>query len=280
MKGTPTHTDTANGMSDPIDTSRPQAARRYDYWLGGKDNFAADRASGNKIAEAFPTIRTAARENRRFLQRVVNYLTVQAGVRQFLDIGTGFPTSPNVHEVAQRIAPASRILYVDNDPVVVVHARALMTSTPPGVTSCLRADLRDPESILAAPELEGTLDLREPVALLLVSVLHFVEDRDDPYGAVARLVDALPSGSYLALSHATFDPLPADTVEQLTALTATGEHGTFRPRSRDEVARFLSGLELCGPGLVPIVHWHPDRTPRPEASVEDTAVYGAVARLP
>lgn len=263
-----------------IDTSRPHPARRYNYWLGGKDNYAADRASGDQIAEALPTIRTAALENRRFLRRAVTYLAAEAGIRQFLDIGTGFPVSPNVHELAQAVAPGTRVVYVDNDPVVVVHAQALMTSTPQGATSYLQADLRHPEAILTHPALAGTLDLTQPVALLLIAVLHFLDDHDDPYGVVARLVDALPPGSYVALSHATFDPLPADIVQRAAALAGTGGHGTFRPRSRDEVARFLFGLEPCPPGLVPIVHWRPDRTPEPKASVEDTAVYGAVARLP
>lgn len=264
-----------------IDTSRPHPARRYNYWLGGKDHYAVDRESGDQIAEAFPTIRTAARENRRFLHRAVAYLAAEAGIRQFLDIGTGFPVSPNVHELAQVIEPTARVVYVDNDPLVVVHARALMVSEPEGEVDYIQADLRDPDTILADPALKGTLDLTQPVALLLVAVLHFLDDHDDPYGVVARLVEALPPGSFVALSHFSFDPLPADTVERLTALTAPGAgHGTFRPRTRDEISRFLYGLTVVDPGLVPITKWRPDRAPKPKASVEDTAVYGAVARLP
>ncbi|GAA4462628.1 SAM-dependent methyltransferase [Phytohabitans houttuyneae] len=265
----------------PIDTSRPHPARRYDYWLGGKDNVAADRESADQIAEAFPHIRTAAQENRRFMHRTVAYLAAHAGIHQYLDIGTGFPTSPNVHELAQATAPGSRVVYVDNDPVVVVHARALMTSTPEGATAYIHADLRQPNTILNDPALTATLDFTQPVALLLIAVLHFLDNASNPYAAVARLLDALPSGSYLAVSHATFDPLPADTVERLTALSTPGAgHGTFRPRTRAEVNQFLHGLELVEPGLVPIVHWRPDSAPKPTASVQETAVYGAVARLP
>jgi hypothetical protein len=265
----------------PLDMTKPHHARRYDYLLGGKDHFAADRASAHQIAQAFPTIRTAVVENRRFLQRVVAFLTAEAGIRQFLDIGTGYPTSPNVHEIAQRIAPASRVVYVDNDPLVVVHARARLVGNPEGATAYVQADLRDPDAILGDPSLTHTLDLNQPVGLLLIAVVHFLDDADDPYGCVARLVEAMPPGSYLALSHATFDPLPDDTIERLTALaTSDVGHGTFRARSRDEVLRFLDGLKLVEPGLVPIVGWRLEREPKPQASPAETAVYGAVGRLP
>jgi len=265
----------------PLDTGRPHPARRYDAWLGGKDNFAADRESADQIAQAFPTIRTAALENRRFLHRAVSFLAAEARIRQFLDIGTGIPTSPNVHEIVQAIAAESRVVYVDNDPLVVVHARARMVSSPGGATAYVQADLREPEAILADPALIGTLDLSQPVGLLLVAVLHFLDDEDAPYRAVARLVEALPSGSYLAMSHATLDPLPADTVERLATLAIPGAgHGTFRPRTRDEVARFLDGLKLVDPGLVPIVDWRPEQEPKPLAAEAQTGMYGAVARLP
>jgi S-adenosyl methyltransferase len=276
-----TGTSTDHGYRPPIDTSRPHPARRYDYWLGGKDNFAADRASGDRIADAFPTIRTAAVENRRFMQRAVRYLAAEAGVRQFLDVGTGIPTSPNVHEVAQQSAPSSRVVYVDNDPMVVVHARALMTSDPQGATAYLQADLRDPGTILASPELTTTLDLHQAVALLLVAVLHFLDDTDHPAAAVGRLVQALPTGSYLVLSHATLDPLPGDTRQRIADLASPDSgNGPFRPRSREEVAAFLAGLELVDPGLVPIVQWRPHLHPRPGSSIVDTTTYGAVARVP
>jgi hypothetical protein len=274
----PPATTHARDRPIPIDTSRPHPARRYDYWLGGKDNFDADRASADQIAAAFPHIRTAAVENRRFMHRAVAFLAAAAGIRQFLDIGTGLPTSPTVHELAQLIAPATRVVNVDNDPMVVSHGQGRTASTPQGAVAYIQADLRQPHTILTDPVLTATLDLTQPVGLLLVAVLHFL---DDPYRAVADLVEALPSGSYVAVSHATLDPLPADTIERLAPLTDPGAgHGTFRPRPRDEVARFVTGLELVDPGLVPIVHWRPHNAPKPQASAEDTAVYGAVARLP
>ena len=191
---TDTHGTTGGSPSDRIDTTVPHPARRYNYWLGGKDNFQADRESGDAMAAAFPTIRTSALENRRFLQRAVGYLAREAGIRQFLDIGTGIPTANNTHEVAQAVAPESRVVYVDNDPIVLAHARALLTSSPEGATAYIDADLRDPEKILAHPELQRTIDLSQPVGLMLVAVLHFVPDGDDPYALVRRLLDALPAG--------------------------------------------------------------------------------------
>lgn len=272
---------TPSGGYLPIDISRPHPARRYDYWLGGKDHFAADRASGDRIAAAFPAIRTAALENRRFLRRVVGHLTAEAGIRQFLDIGAGLPCAPNVHELAQSIAPAARVVYVDNDPMVVTHARALMTSAPQGATAHLQADLRSPERILADPAFTATCDLTRPVGLLIVAVAHFLYDTDLPYDAIARLVQALPSGSYLAMSHATFDPLPAETRQHLARLAEPeAGNGAFRPRSRDEVARFFDGLELLDPGLVSIVDWAPHRPPAPQASAQEAAAYAAVGRRP
>jgi hypothetical protein len=275
------HPSTPPPIGKPqVDRTRPQPARRYDYWLGGKDNFAADRASGDRIAEAFPTIRTAVIENRRFLVRVVRHIAAR-GIHQFLDIGTGLPTSPNVHEVAQAIAPACRIVYVDNDPMVVAHARARMTSTPEGVTAYLHADLRNPETILTHPQLRATLNLNQPVAVLLVAVLHFIDDNDAPYDIVARLVQALPSGSYLAISHFTLDPLPDTTIDQLRPMIGRSpQHGVFQPRDRAQVTRLTNGLTLIPPGLVPIVDWQPHSEPVPQASIEETAVYGVVARVP
>jgi S-adenosyl methyltransferase len=265
----------------PLDTTRPHPARRYDALLGGKDNFAADRASAERIAAAFPTIHTAAIENRRYLQRVVSYLAEELGIAQFLDIGTGIPAAPNVHQLAQAAIPAARIVYVDNDPLVMAHARALLTSHPAGTVAYVEADLRDPKRILTHPAVQANLDFSQPVALLLIAILHFLDEHDDPYRHVAELVQALPAGSVLALSHATFDPLTADVVERLTALSAPeAGHGPFRARTHDEVARFLHGLDLLDPGLVSIVDWHPARGPKPQASAADVTVYGAVARLP
>src|SRR5215218_10011905 len=189
-----------------INTSVAHPARRYDYWLGGKDNFPADREAGEAVAAVFPSVRIGVLENRRFMCRVVRFLARELGIRQFLDIGTGIPTSPNVHEVVQAVDPASRVVYVDNDPIVLVHARALLTSSPEGATAYIDADLREPEKILNHPDLLRTLDLSQPTGLLLVAILHFIMDADDPYGVVGRLVGAMPSGSHLVVSHVTADP--------------------------------------------------------------------------
>jgi hypothetical protein len=231
-------------------------ARVYDYWLGGKDNYAADRVLGDAIIAAMPSTQFAARANRAFLGRAVRYLAAEAGIRQFLDIGTGIPTAGNTHEAAQGAAPEARIVYVDNDPVVMAHARALMTSNPAGATAFIQADLREPGKILARPELRATLDLGRPVALMLIAVLHFLTDAEDPRGIVAELLGALPSGSYLAVSHLTadFDP------DSAAAAQAAGQRSgvTYVPRSRDEVAAFFTGLDLVNPGVVPLLAWRPD----------------------
>jgi hypothetical protein len=261
--------------SSAVDTTVAHPARRYDYWLGGKDNFAADRESGDAIAAAFPSIRTAVVENRRFLRRAVRYLAAEEGIRQFLDIGTGIPTSPNVHEVAQSITPNARVVYVDNDPVVLTHARALLTSNAQGATAYVDADVREPDKILGDEALRRTLDFTEPIALMLVAILHFIPDEDDPYGIVARLVGALPPGSFLVLSHATSDHL----AEQLAADIAAGRHGPGQLRTRDEFARFFEGTELVAPGIVPVSQWRADDEVQPRPTLAETAVYSAVARL-
>ncbi|MEV4515175.1 SAM-dependent methyltransferase [Dactylosporangium sp. NPDC049525] len=270
-----------SARSRALDTSVAQPARRYNYLLGGKDHFAADRASAHRLIEVFPAVRTAAVENRRLLERVVRYLAEHAGVRQFLDIGTGIPTAPNVHEIAHEVTPDARVVYVDNDPVVMTHARALLTSNNVGATAYIEADLRDPAAILVSPDLRDTLDFTQPIAVLLIAVLHFLPDDERPYDAVAELAAAMPSGSFLAISHTTFDPLPDDVRQRLTALAdpAAG-HGPFRPRTHVEVARFFDGADLVDPGLVPIVEWHPDSTPRPQATPVEAIGYAGVARLP
>ena len=260
-----------------IDTSVPHPARRYDYWLGGKDNFPADRESAEAIAAVFPTIRLAALENRRFLRRVVRYLVAEAGIRQFLDIGTGIPTADNTHEVAQGIAPESRIVYVDNDPVVLVHARALLTSSHVGRTAYLDADIREPERILNHPDLRDTLDLSQPVGLMIVALLHFLLDEDEPYGIVEQLVGALPPGSYLAASHVTADLMTAE--DRDTVFAASGRV-RMAPRSRAEFARFFTGLELVPPGIVSVSDWQADDEPRPRPTPEEIAIYSAVGRVP
>jgi S-adenosyl methyltransferase len=258
-----------------IDTTVAHSARRYDYWLGGKDNFAADRESGDAIAAAFPTVRIAVIENRRFVRRAVAFLAEHAGIRQFLDIGTGIPTSPNMHEIAQGIAPASRVVYVDNDPIVLTHARALLTSSPEGATAYIDADLRDPDKIINDADLRDTLDFSRPMALMLGAILHFIPDQDDPYGIVARLVSALPKDSYLVMSHATNDFL----TPQEAAEIVTGRWGPFFPRSEAEFARFFEGCELVPPGIVSVAEWRAEAEPQPRPTAADAYTYCAVAKV-
>ncbi len=204
---------------DRIDTSVAHPARRYNYWLGGKDNFAADRASGDAIAAAWPSAPIAARENRRFLGRATRFLAGEAGIRQFLDIGTGLPTAGNTHEVAQVVAPSSRVVYVDNDPMVMVHARALLTSAPEGATDYLDANVRDPKAILA--EAARTLDFTQPVAVMLLGIINFVPDDDEAAAVVRTLVDAVPSGSYLVMSHPTREVNAAAVDRAVSAVDLT-----------------------------------------------------------
>jgi hypothetical protein len=272
------------GMTDhaPIDlrTDRPHPARVYDYLLGGKDNFEADRAAAAEGIKANPNSRIPPRENRAFLRRAVRFLASEAGIRQFLDIGTGIPTSPNVHEVAQAVAPESRIVYVDNDPIVLAHARALLTSNPQGATDYIDADLREVDKILESAQLRKTLDFRQPVGLLLIAIMHFVGDDDDPYGIARRLLDALPSGSYLALSHLTGDFDPKAWAGVAAVYRKSGV--IMQVRAKSEIERFFTGLDLVKPGLVSLPHWRPD--PGAEDAEQPTdaqvSVYGGVARKP
>jgi SAM-dependent methyltransferase len=265
--------------SDRIDTTIPHPARRYNYWLGGKDNFRADRASADAIAAAFPHLPGAARENRAFLRRAVRTLAAEAGIRQFLDIGTGLPTADNTHEVAQAIDPQARIVYVDNDPLVLTYARALLAGTEQGATAYIDADLREPARILNDPATRATLDFTQPVALMLVAILHFVPDGDNPHAIVKELVDALAPGSFVVLSHATFDPLDAGTVARLDRVNA-GSHPPFCPRTLDEVARFFPGLRLLEPGIVSVADWRAADEPQPRPAPAEVAWYGAVAHKP
>ncbi len=264
------------GSPTEIDTSVPQSARVYDYLLGGKDNFAPDRAVGSALIQHVPALPLMVRAQRLFLARAVRYLTAEAGVRQFLDIGTGIPTANNVHEVAQEIAPATRVQYVDNDPIVLAHARALMKGNPLGQTAFILADLRDPASILSDSTLNATLDLTQPVALMLVGILMHLRDDDDPFGIVASLLDALPSGSYFTITHPTADFNPP----AMAALAGAAEQGgiPYVPRSLAETEQFFTGLELVDPGIVPILAWRPDGEP----SADPRSVWGwaAVARKP
>ncbi|SCF07770.1 S-adenosyl methyltransferase [Micromonospora viridifaciens] len=277
--------DTTSGVrpeqppSARIDPSVPHPARRYDYWLGGKDNFAADRRSGDAVAAAYPAIRTTVIENRRFMQRATRYLAGTAGVRQFLDIGTGIPTSPNLHEIAQEIAADSRVAYVDNDPIVLAHARALLTSKPEGATAYVDADLRDPERILSHPEVRATIDFDRPVGLMLVAILHFLTDADDPHGITRRLIEALPSGSYVVISHATTDLVPREVAATAAPVTTTSMID-MAFRTSGEVAAFLDGLELVPPGISPITEWHSDAPPEHRTPAAQASMYGVVARKP
>src|SRR6266511_639272 len=243
-----------DGTGPVIGPSVAHPARVYDYWLGGKDNYPADRHAADQATEALPQIAAYARANRAFLARAVRFLAAEAGVRQFLDLGTGIPTSPNVHQVAQAVDPGSRIVYVDNDPVVLVHARALLTSHPKGATAYLDCDLRDPDTILKLAA--GTLDFTRPVAVLLLATLQLIPDTDDPYRIVTRLLDGVPSGSYLAISHPAKDidaEATAEAAERLNRL-----HVAVTLRTRAEVARLFRGLDLVEHGLVQVHRWRPD----------------------
>jgi len=242
------------GAQATFDTSVAHVARVYNYWLGGKDNFAADRAAGEQAIKAFPNIPLSARANRAFLARAVRFLAGEVGIRQFLDIGTGIPSANNTHEVAQLVAPQARIVYVDNDPVVLTHARALLTSNPAGATDYIDADLRHPLRILEGAE--RTLDFQRPVAVMLMAILQHVSDDEDPYDVVATLRDALPPGSYLALSHPASD-IDAEEMAKMAQILnqMMAEKVTFRGRAA--VTRFFDGLELVEPGLVQASKWRP-----------------------
>jgi hypothetical protein len=235
-----------------FDASVPSPARMWNYWVGGKDNFAADRAAAERIRAAMPSLPLIARSVRLFLIDVVHALTVDHGVRQFLDIGTGLPTADNTHDVAQRAAPESRIVYADYDPVVLSHAIALLTSTPQGKTDYIQADLRDPEAILTAAR--RTLDFSQPIAVLLIAILHFIPDADDPYEIVRTLMHAVPPGSFLVVCHAPSDIYP-DQVAEMTRRYNQSRAAQMRPRSHQEVTSFFTGLEMVGPGVVPLAEW-------------------------
>ncbi|HSO55547.1 MAG TPA: SAM-dependent methyltransferase [Actinomycetes bacterium] len=264
-------------MPQDINTNMAHPARVYDYWLGGKDNFPADRALAEMMIAAVPNMREMAAANRAFLSRAVLHLAKEAGVRQFLDIGTGIPTSPNVHEVAQEAAPDARVVYVDNDPIVLAHARALLTSRDAGATAFILADLRDPKSILDHPTLAATLDLSQPVAVMLVAVLMYFRDHDspNPFEMVATVMERMPSGSYLAVTHPTPDFNPEETAKAVAAAEAAGV--TLVPRGQAEVGEFFTGLELVDPGVTPVLSWRPDVTP---ADPRIAYYWAGIARKP
>jgi len=258
-----------------IDTSVAHTARVWNYWLGGKDNYPVDRAVGDQIRALMPEIVDSARADRGFLVRVVRYLTSEVGIRQFLDIGTGLPTVNNTHEVAQKLAPECRIVYVDNDPLIMAHARALLTSSPQGRTDYIHADLRDPDTILR--EATRTLDFTQPVALMLLGILNFILDDREAHTIVNRLLDALPSGSYLAVSHPTAE---VDTERVLEGMRLWNESATppIRPRSRQELTRFFDRLELLEPGVVSDSLWRPD--PSDLGAPIEGHHFGGVGRKP
>jgi hypothetical protein len=262
-----------------LQLDRPHPARVYDYLLGGKDNFAADRAAAQAGLEANPNSRIPPRENRAFLRRVVRYLARDAGISQFLDIGTGIPTSPNVHEIAQDADPQARVVYVDNDPIVLAHARALLTSGPVGKTAYIDADVRNIDRILSSPDLRQTLDMSQPVGLLLIAVMHFIADEDDPWNLAARLLAELPAGSYLALSHLTgdFDPAAWEGVAAVYRRSGV----TMQVRPLAAVERFFTGLDLLDPGVVSLPSWRPDSNDLGQPGQPSDAavsVYGGLGR--
>jgi hypothetical protein len=263
------------GEQVPLDTSVPHIARVYDYWLGGKDNFAADRAAAQQVIETMPDILVSVRAQRAFLGRAVYYLAIEAGIRQFLDVGTGLPSANNTHEVAQRAAPESRVAYVDNDPIVLLHARALLASSPEGATAYIDGDLRDTDKILA--EAAGLLDFSQPVAIMLLGVLHCIPDEDDPAALVTRLLAAVPSGSYLAIAH----PASDINTEQMSVSMGRYNQQARAPvtaRSHAQVSSFFAGTDLIEPGVVQLHRW---RAGTGDAGTgRDLANYGGVGLKP
>jgi hypothetical protein len=268
------HKDT----SAVIETSVAHPARRYNYWLGGKDNFAADRESADAIERKFPGMRVGIRANRDVLGRMTRYLAAEAGLRQFLDIGTGLPTEDNTHEVAQRVAPDCRVLYVDNDPLVMTHARALLTSTPEGVTDYIEADLREPQDILAAPQLRATLDVSQPVAVMLVAVLHFIPGAGEARSIVEQLMADLPSGSHLAITHFTLDFMPDHEQATYRQMLDSGVSDIW-PRDRAEFSALFDGLELIDPGIALVSHWRPEG-PTDAIDPSRISIWAGMARKP
>lgn len=257
----------------PIDTSRPHPARMYDYYLGGKDSYPVDEEAAERVISFLPAIRVAARTNRGFMNRAARLLA-DRGVNQFLDIGTGIPTEPNLHQVVQAVNPQSRVVYVDNDPVVLRHAEALLRSTPEGATKYIEADVREPEKIIEGAQ--EILNFEEPVALSLVALLHFVSDEYGPYDLVHELLAPLPSGSFLMLSHVTgdFDPAGWDRAVEIYRKSGI----PAQVRSRDEFARFFTGLDLIDPGVQVVTNWHPE--PDQEFADEQVPLYVGVAQKP
>jgi hypothetical protein len=262
-------------VSASHDWSVAHPARMYDYFLGGKDHLPVDRMAAARVVAAAPDVPVVARANRYFMTRAARFLASECGIRQYLDVGTGIPTSPNLHEVVQAVDPACRVIYTDNDPVVLAHARALLTSTPEGHTAYLDADLRDPALILDAAELRTGLDFHRPIALFLVAVLHFLTDEDDAHALVRMLVDALPSGSYLVVSHATGDLAPSNVGDIVDTYATTAVPLVLRDLAG--VTRFFDGTQVLDPGVVRLPLWKPDFPPE---DIHKVWLYGGVGRKP
>ncbi|GAB1818289.1 SAM-dependent methyltransferase [Herbidospora sp. RD11066] len=263
-------------MSNPkIDTTVPHSARMWNYWLGGKDHYEVDRVAGDQFAEAFPDIVAIARLSRYLLSRVVRHLSVEAGVTQFLDVGAGLPTVDNTHDLAQRINPAARVVYVDNDPLVLAHARALLVGTPEGLTGYIDADLQDPERILQGAE--KSLDFERPVALMLMGILGYVADAEEPGEIVRKLMEPLPSGSYLVIWDGS-NVVTGEALDKAQEELNDGPAVPYTLRNAEELGRFFDGFELVEPGIVPITQWHPDPDPFGPPSPVDALV--GVARKP
>lgn len=282
MSSDPTDTlDSVPPEAPPVDTTTMHTARRYNYWLGGSTNFAVDRESGDRLAGVYPGIRAAVRGNRAFMLRATRYLA-GAGIRQFLDIGSGIPTDENLHDVARAVATTCRVAYVDIDPLVLAHGRSLLARSPsPGATVYVEGDLRSPERILADPDLRRTLDLTQPVGLMLGAVLHFVPDAAQAYGIVDQLMAALPAGSHLTLSHHTTDLIPSATAARLAAEYASGRLENYTvSRDRAEFTRFFAGLDLVEPGVVPVTRWRPETGSTDPTTGDPPSIYGAVGRKP
>ncbi|MEU7938699.1 SAM-dependent methyltransferase [Microbispora bryophytorum] len=263
-----------------INTAVPHPARIYDYLLGGKDNFAPDREAAEHLLRVSPGTREGVRAHRAFLRRAVRHLAGEAGMTQFLDIGTGIPTQGNTHEVAQQVNPAARVAYVDNDPIVLVHGRALLTGSAAGMTSVIEADLRKPETILSHPEVRAVIDFDRPVAVILAGVLHFITDEEDPHGLVETFKAAVPSGSHLLLSHITLDFAPQVSEEDFTK-PYDNSTAPMVPRTLDQVLRFFEGWQVIDPGVVEVVRWRPDEYKDRERIPGGHAwAYGALGEKP
>lgn len=273
--GQVTSSDEPTGEDVTFDTSRPHMARVYDFWLGGKDNYAADRAVAEQVAAAYPDVRAAVRAQRAFLARAVRFLVAEAGIRQFLDIGTGLPSANNTHQVAQGVAPESRVVYVDNDPIVLAHARALLTSSPEGMTAYIDADLRATGTILERAA--GVLDFRQPVAVMLLGILQGIPDSEEPGAIVARFMDPVPPGSYLAISQIASD-VAADEVAEGVQRYNEQSAVPVAARTHAEVCRFFAGLELVEPGVVQVHRWRAGTGDL--GSARNLAIYAGVGRKP